>query len=153
MLQYKLQNQYQELIGMVEGLPVLFLIKQHNPEKWSIHENLAHLGRYQEIFEDRFKKILEESTPAFGRYKAESDAAFENWLKLDSRQIIQKSLTHRKQLSAFILTLSDEQIQRKGIHPKLGALNIEEWTRFFLLHESHHMYTVFWLIHEFRPLQ
>lgn len=40
---------------------------------WSARENLAHLGRYQEVFLERLNLILTESSPQFARYRAEED--------------------------------------------------------------------------------
>ena len=35
-----------------------------------------------------------------------------------------------------------------GHHPKYGALTLVEWTEFFLLHEAHHLFTLFKLLNE-----
>jgi hypothetical protein len=37
----------------------------------------------------------------------------------------------------------DDQLALKGTHPKYGTLMITEWTEFFLLHEAHHLFTLF----------
>jgi hypothetical protein len=35
-----------------------------------------------------------------------------------------------------------------AVHKKYGALTIMEWTEFFLLHEAHHIFTIFQLMHD-----
>jgi hypothetical protein len=43
--------------------------------------------------------------------------------------------------------LSPDKLDRTGIHPKYGKLNIIDWTEFFLLHEAHHLFAIFQLTH------
>ncbi len=147
-IKYRLRRQYDQIDPLIEGYPESFLEKRQIPDKWSIRENLAHLGRYQENFINRVKKILEEARPAFGRYKAEEDPGFEDWLALDARAIIVKTKASRKIIAENLISLNEQQLQRTGIHPKLGEMAISDWTEFFLLHESHHFYTIFWLVHD-----
>lgn len=49
-LKNNLNNQLAFLLQQLENVDKVFLKKQLIPQKWSIHEHLAHLGRYQEIF-------------------------------------------------------------------------------------------------------
>lgn len=146
----RLTNQYQHVIDLVTPYDDSFLIKHHRPEKWSISDNLAHLGRYQEIFEERINQILSSSKPDFGRYKAEDDEVFNDWLNLAVSTIISKTSQRREQLTASLQQLDAAALSKSGRHPKLGLLTITEWTAFFLLHESHHIYTMFWMVKEFR---
>jgi hypothetical protein len=52
----------------------------------------------------------------------------------------------RQEIVNLIGGLTDEQMSRTGTHSKFGSMNIVEWTEFFLLHEAHHIYTIFKLI-------
>ena len=47
--------------------------------KWSARENLAHIGRYHEIFLERVRRILAETSPQFARYRAEEDPGWQEW--------------------------------------------------------------------------
>ncbi|MGH7237346.1 MAG: DinB family protein, partial [Candidatus Saccharimonadales bacterium] len=53
------------------------------------------------------------------------------------REVIYQLITH---------TPADK-LERMGIHPKYGKLTVLDWTEFFLLHEAHHLYTIFQLAH------
>ena len=55
---YKLNNQYDWLLSLLENLDNTFLKTPPIPQKWSIQEHLAHLGRYHEIFFERLTVIL-----------------------------------------------------------------------------------------------
>ncbi|MDN5212575.1 DinB family protein [Fulvivirgaceae bacterium BMA12] len=148
--EFRLENQYQQLLQLIRGLDDGFISKQHRPEKWSIKENLAHLGRYQEIFLERIDRILVEDQPAFGRYKADNDPEFAKWRMLETSLITDKTIQGRAEIVAKLEGLSLDSLERQGHHPKLGLMTIFGWIEFFLLHESHHIYTVFWLVNEFR---
>ncbi len=145
----KLTNQFAWLLRLLENVDEVFLKKQLIPEKWSVHEHLAHLGRYQEIFLERLGVILNEEAPYLERYKAEADPKFYDWCDYTSEEIIEKTILTRKEIVARILDLTAAQIQAIGIHPKLGRMNVEEWTTFFLLHEAHHIYAIFGFKHRF----
>ena len=148
-LKDKLTNQLTWLLRLLENIDKAFLKKQPILQKWSIHEHLAHLGRYQEIFLERLAVILNGDVPLLERYKAENDPKFYDWCTWTSEEIMEKAILSRKKIIDKILDLTAEQIQEIGIHPKLGRMNVEEWTTFFLLHEAHHIYAIFGLKHRF----
>ena len=62
--EYRLRNQYDQLEDLIHGLSAQFMVKRHEAEKWSIHENIAHLARYHEIFMDRTDRILMGGDPS-----------------------------------------------------------------------------------------
>jgi len=123
-----------------------FLSQRPQPEKWSVHENLAHLGRYHEVFKDRLETIVNENKPAFGRYKCEDDPDAQKWMQLSTAKVLSKIHHLRAKLVEFLSDLTQDQLACKGVHPALGEMDIHGWIEFFLLHESHHLYTIFWLI-------
>src|SRR5207237_9871342 len=47
--------------------------------KWSATDNLAHLGRYHEVFAERLGRMLREDAPEFARYRADGDAGVAAW--------------------------------------------------------------------------
>lgn len=132
---------------MTEALTPSFVSSRQHPDKWSILENLAHLARYQEVFLQRLLLILSEEKPEVGRYKAEDDPGFTAWQALEQGQLMKRLERDRLDLIEFFENLSAAEWERQGIHPVLGALSIRDWLRFFLLHESHHLYTIFKIRH------
>ena len=151
-LTHRLQNQYDQIDLIISNCSETYVKYRHRLNKWSIHEHLAHLARYHEVFAERLNQILTVSSPSFERYVAEQDVQFTKWLnpKLETSDIISQTKKKRAELYTQLLQLSALQLQRIGIHPKLGKLTIEEWTQFFLFHESHHFYAIFKMIHEFK---
>jgi uncharacterized damage-inducible protein DinB len=119
------------------------LTKRSSPDKWSAHENLAHLGRYHEIFLERLHRILAEPNPAFARYRAEDDPSWDAWRQLLTSEVLDRMQSLRTKLVAELKQLSGDAFARTGVHPKFGKLTLAQWLEFFLVHEAHHLYMVF----------
>jgi hypothetical protein len=113
------------------------------PGKWTPHQNLAHLARYQWLFHDRVQKIRTHTEPVFSRYIAEYDFHFQKWEVLDRSNLLLDYKAGRKITNQLLHSCSRQEWERKGIHPIYGALTLKDWFKFFILHESHHMYTIF----------
>jgi hypothetical protein len=111
--------------------------------KWSVHEQLAHLGRYQEVFSERVNEILTASSPAFPRYAAEEDPGFANWKRRAVKANYDLLKAQRKILADSFKNLGALSLMRTGVHPLYGKLTLTEWVEFFLLHEAHHLFAIF----------
>ncbi|NJO02334.1 MAG: DinB family protein [Bacteroidia bacterium] len=142
----RLQSQIDVLNILLLGLDESAMQSHPMSGKWSIHENLAHLGRYQEIFRDRIKKILQEDKPLLTRYQAEEDPLFARWLDRDVTEIRHLLVLNRQEIYDFIRGISPDGFSRLGTHPKFGPLTLTQWIEFFLLHEAHHFYIILSLV-------
>ena len=141
----RLETQLATLPIFIDMLDAEALTQRPPSGKWSIHENMAHLGRYHEVFQARMQRILTEDGPNLGRYRAEDDAAFADWLALLPDDGVKRLHERRVGLINFVDGLNAEQLARKGVHPVLGEMNVVLWLEFFLLHEAHHLYRILWL--------
>jgi len=139
----RLQYQHKSLLDLVEGLSDEQIRMQVNPGKWSIFENIVHLQTYQHCAVTRIHRVLEEENPSFKRYTAEADPLFHDNCAKSTREIMQDMLTVRKEMSAGILSFSETDLKKTGVHPDFGKMNLVEWLNFFLLHEAHHLFTIF----------
>ena len=142
-LQVRLEQQPDALQFLLQGLSEEEISRQPAPGKWSIRENIAHLGRYHEVFAARVQQMLTTDTPGFEKYVAEQDPAFLQWCEKDIQAILLDFDDTRQHLNDLLNEIPTDQLSRTGIHPVYGAFNIESWTEFFLLHEAHHFFTIF----------
>jgi hypothetical protein len=115
--------------------------------KWSIHDNIAHLAKYQPVFNERIKQIVQEEGKVYERYSAETDPEFESWRSRSSKMLLEQLSADRIKLINHLQNLSSFEISRTGIHKVFGPMTVKQWTEFFLLHEAHHMLTIFRLVH------
>lgn len=139
----RLQYQHKSLLDLMDGLSDEQIRRQVNTGKWSIFENIVHLQTYQHTFISRVKRILEEDSPAFSAYTAEADPLFHDNCIKSSREIMQDLLTTRKEMCSGILSFKETDFEKTGLHPAYGNMNLLQWLNFFLLHEAHHLFTIF----------
>ena len=142
-LSTRLQYQHKSLLDIIDGLSDEMIRRKVTPGKWSIFENIVHLQTYQHVFCDRIKKMLAEDNPSFPRYVADTDPLFLDNCGKATREIMGDLITTRKEMSTGRLSMKDEDIKRAGTHPVFGAMSISQWLDFFLLHEAHHLFTIF----------
>lgn len=135
---------------MIDGLSDEIIRRQVIPGKWSIFENIVHLQTYQHTFCARMKQLLTGSEPTFTRYTAEADPMFLDNCHKTMREIIQDLLSMRKHMYNEIFALGEEDLAKTATHPVFGKMDILQWLNFFLLHEAHHMFTIFKLSGELR---
>jgi len=144
----RLQSQHLTIGEITRNLSPEKRISRPAPEKWNIHDNMAHLARYQIIFIDRIQTILLEDNPVFDRYTAEKDPGFTLFRNLFYPELLSSLEVQRKKIIELIQSLDKSKLSRKGAHKKYGNLDIIQWTEFFLLHEAHHIFTIFQLAHD-----
>jgi uncharacterized damage-inducible protein DinB len=146
----RLQYQHKSLMDIIDGLSDEQTRRAVNPGKWSIFENIVHLQTYQHTFISRVKQMLETNDPSFPRYSAETDPLFADNCGRSTREIIQDLLTVRKEMSAAMLSFTEADLAKTGTHPFFGKMTLTQWLNFFLLHESHHLFTIFKLTAELK---
>jgi uncharacterized damage-inducible protein DinB len=143
----RLKNQHKTIASIIIKLNNRQIQLHPVRGKWSIHENIAHLAKYQPVFIDRIRKIIAIDNPAFEVYKAENDDEFEIYCAFTTYELLKKISADREVIYHLINSLPTDKLERTGMHPKFGKLTVLEWMEFFLLHESHHLYTIFQLAH------
>jgi uncharacterized damage-inducible protein DinB len=116
--------------------------------KWSARENLAHIGRYHEIFLERLRRILAETSPQFARYRAEEDPGWQEWAPKPLEVVRSQITALRMKLIDTIAGLQAADYARVGIHSAFGEMTLSLWLEFFLVHEAHHLYVILQRIRE-----
>jgi hypothetical protein len=141
----RLQHQHETIYELIRGFSEEQLRQRLQPDKWSAFEQLAHLVSYQPVFMQRLRIIQQENEPAFNRYVADNDPAFIACCNRSLQDLLNDLSTQRSGITNYLMTLTNPAVRRTGLHPKYGSLTILEWTEFFLLHEAHHLFSIFML--------
>lgn len=127
---------------IVGGTPTHKLNSRSAVGRWSAHDHLAHLARYQHVFiQERCRRILLEDDPSIERYRAEEDPEWPSWQARRTEEIVDDLRAGRVQLSSLLGSLSTPEWDRVSLHPVAGSLRLVDWVSFFLIHEGHHLYT------------
>src|SRR5580658_9790648 len=98
----RLKTQHQAIEPILINVSDSRMLTRPQPGKWNIHDNVAHLAKYQPVFIDRVDRILLEDEPLFGRYKAEDDPEFETYRMWDMGTLIKQLIADRKKIYALV---------------------------------------------------
>lgn len=142
----RLRNQHLAIAELVVGTSNDKLTTPPAPGKWSALDNIAHLTRYQKIFIGRMHQILTEDVPVFDRYNGDLDPEFTPFRSIGLPELLDIINADRSTIFDLISGLTDTELLRIGVHPKYGRLTISKWAEFFVLHEAHHLFTIFQLV-------
>jgi uncharacterized damage-inducible protein DinB len=139
----RLRSQHQVIYELIKDLDNNLIEKQPAKDKWSIKDNIAHIAYYHLKFLSRMELILKGKENIFKRYYPDEDPDFIEWRQMKKEELLRKLETNRKKVVDFIGELKDTDLEKTGTHQKFGKMNIVQWIEFFLLHEAHHIYTIF----------
>lgn len=143
----RLQYQHTTIRSLIAGLSGQELKQIALPGKWSVFENIAHLTCYQPMFLRRLERIGTGDAPRFERYVADNDPQFAHYRDSSLAELLNGMDAHRAVIFSKLEGMSEDDLRRVGHHPKYGSMDVPAWTEFFLLHEAHHLYTIFMLIY------
>jgi|SRR6185437_316882 len=144
----RLHYQHTTIRDLIAGLDEPDLKYVIQPGKWSAFDNIAHLVCYQPMFLLRLERIQTEDSPAFERYVADNDPVFSGYRDLPLRDLLSDMDARRAVIFSKLQGMSEDDLRRVGHHPRYGMLDVRQWAEFFLLHEAHHLYTIFMLVQE-----
>jgi uncharacterized damage-inducible protein DinB len=139
----RLNSQHLAIKELIKNLDEEFINRRPETGKWSIKENLVHIVSYHQVLLMRLDKIIKSDNPYFDRYTSDDDNNFIKLQKLTSEELLIHLEEERKKVTDFIFKLNKNELQKPGTHQKFGKMNVVEWIEFFLLHEAHHIYTIF----------
>jgi DinB superfamily len=142
-IELRLSCQYESAMTLILSTDASLLKQRPATGKWSIFESFAHLVRYQNVFIQRVEKILSDENPRFERYSAEADSDFPKWLAFDKDKLLHILINDRFVVHNLFKELTDDELDKTGVHPAFGQLDLADWHEFFLLHEAHHIFTMF----------
>ena len=145
-IQSRLQFQHQTVSELINGYSEKDLKRQPIPGKWSAFENIVHLAVYQPVFHDRVDQILSGKNPSFQRYVADTDPDFIESLQKPLAEQLRHLHDVRTLIFQKITQSTPDQLSLTANHPKFGNLSLVQCTEFFLLHEAHHLFTIFQLV-------
>jgi uncharacterized damage-inducible protein DinB len=146
----RLNSQHLSVAVIIQNLDEDSLNKPAEAGKWSIRENLAHITGYHHTFLERVNKILEESIPYFKRYNTNDDPDYRKWHDFSTKELLRHLEECRQNMNTYLFNLTSNELSKTGTHQNFGTMNIIEWIEFFLLHEAHHIYTIFKISRQFK---
>jgi hypothetical protein len=142
----RLDAQFSSWTTVLGDLSAPVLDRAPAPEKWSAREHLAHVTRMHGVCAARIRVILARDRPLLPPYRAEKDPTWREWRAFSAPDLLATAAGRRAALIETAGDFSDAELARVGVHASLGSLALSEWLEFFLVHEAHHLYTIFKLV-------
>jgi len=146
----RLEYQHTTIRELITGLDEKDLKRVVNPGKWSAFDNIAHLACYQPVFLLRLERIQTEQSPTFERYVADNDPIYAEYRDLPLTELLSGMDARRAVILSKLGGMGEDDLRRVAHHPRYGKLDVRQWTEFFLLHEAHHLYTIFMLVQDLK---
>lgn len=129
-----------KLATLLDGLTPEDMERRGPAGQWCAREQLAHLGRYHEVFLERLRRMRTEDAPRLNRYRAEEDPEFASWQAMPEPAVREALVVRRREMVEVVRGMSEAELQRVGVHPMYGAMPLVRWLEFFFAHEGHHLY-------------
>lgn len=114
----------QQLADAVRGMTPEQINAAPIPGKWSTRQVICHIADFEPILSDRMMRVLVEDNPPL---RGGNPDVFAAGLAYDRRDInaeMDYIASGRKRMRPLLLSLSDEQFQRSGIHSERGPLTL-----------------------------
>lgn len=143
----RFRTQHLSLGEIMAAIPQETLQREIKPGKWTAFENAAHLAVFHPVYMERFQRILSENEPMFERYVWETDKQFAQYKSIRITALLDVYRKDREDMITFVDGLDAKALRRKGSHPVYGKFDMAQWVELFVLHEAHHLFTIFQLVH------
>jgi hypothetical protein len=139
----RLRRQAAEVKRLTQGLDEPALATRTVPGKWSLKELVCHFRRMEEIFGERFNRLLTEDNPSVIPYTPDGDEAFLNLAEQSTENVLEDYLCEREALCRRLESLTPADWHRKGRHPEFEHYDVHFQTEYMAHHEAHHIYQLF----------
>ncbi|HEX7102631.1 MAG TPA: DinB family protein [Nitrolancea sp.] len=110
------------------------------PEEWCVKEALGHIiEAEQRGFAGRIRIILDNDEPDFIAWDQEAVERERNDCARDLNDLLDEFTHMRSESCAMVRGLSTADLQRGGLHPKVGFLRVNDLLHEWLFHDRNHV--------------
>jgi len=135
-----LADNHAVLAGLVSDISEERLHARRGKGFWSIAEHVAHLAEAQTMIEGRVRRILSEDMPTFVPFFPDETAEKPPVPPVADSLVRFKA--GREAIMALLDAASDEDWQRRAVHPEYDDYGLRILARHILMHDHWHMYRI-----------
>jgi hypothetical protein len=139
----RLRAQAAEIQRLTAGLDETALATRSVPDKWSMKELICHFRRMEEIFRDRFARMLAEETTIVPYENPDGDDLFVALTRRPAAEVLDEFLQEREALCRTLDGLTPADWHRKAKHPQFPHYDVHFQVEYMAHHEAHHIYQLF----------
>lgn len=124
---------------LAEGLPENLLATRVN-DRWSVKEHIGHLIDLQPLDDRRLNEFLNETKVLSAAEIGNLTTEKANHRHKSIAEIIQAFTVGRDQLVGRLEVLSEDEVRRVALHPRLQEpMRLLDWVYFVAEHDDHHL--------------
>jgi hypothetical protein len=124
---------------LVEGVPHAMLIRRID-ERWSVNEHIGHLIDLDELDHTRLDEFMAGAATLSAADMSNRRTHEAGYNDVVTGTILDYFRARRSELVERLEELSDEQIGRTAMHPRLQKpMRLVDWTYFVAEHDDHHV--------------
>lgn len=139
----RLRAQAAEIQRLTAGLDDASLATRSVAGKWSMKELICHFARMEEVFGDRFNRMLSEEATIVPYDNPDGDPAFIAMTTRPAADVLREFLAAREALCRRLETLTPFEWHRKAKHPEYPHYDLHFQVEYMVHHEAHHIYQLF----------
>src|SRR5947209_16246310 len=123
----------------VSGMSREQMLSRPIPGKWSTLEVVCHLADFEPILADRMKRVIAEDRPQLLAADENRFAAALAYHDRDLEEELALIEQTRSQMARILRTLSDDALERVGVHSERGPRTLEQLLTGTTSHITHHL--------------
>jgi hypothetical protein len=139
----RLRRQAAEVRRLTRGLDETQLATPTIPGKWSLKELVCHFRRMEQVFGERFERLLTDDNPPIVPYSPDGDAALLALQAHPTEEVLEDYLREREALCRRLEAITPADWHRKGQHPEYERFDVHFQVEYMAHHEAHHIYQLF----------
>jgi hypothetical protein len=128
-----------KLERLIRGATTSKLRKRPAPDKWSVHEILAHLAETEIVGSFRMRMILGAPGTPIPAFDQDAWVISGHYEKRDPRKSLEQFRGLREANLALLKSLRPEQWKHYGVHSERGQETIERIATMFAGHDLNHL--------------
>lgn len=131
----------EKLRALLEGLSEEELRRPEGEGRWAVLDVLAHLGDLEMVYAVRMRDILAGSGD-----RTLQPLAQDAWIQRVHRrgdetrdELLEQFAFHRRMNLALFARLTDEELERTGVHPQYGTMSVRDIRGRLERHDAKHL--------------
>jgi uncharacterized damage-inducible protein DinB len=135
----RLRGTPSRIADLIRGVPHSMLIRRID-NKWSVNEHIGHLIDLDELDHTRLDEFI-AGAPQLSAADMSNQRTYQaGYNDVVASTILDYFRARRAELVERLEELSDEQIQRTALHPRLQEqMRLVDWVYFVAEHDDHHL--------------
>jgi uncharacterized damage-inducible protein DinB len=129
-----------KLAAAVSGLSAKVLNYRPAPNKWCIHEIVAHLADSEIVFAYRFRQVLADTEPTFSPIDQDKWAAQLGYMDAPIAELIAQYALERHHNLRLLRRIGLGDLGKSGFHPeRKKQVTLEEMIGYWSRHGTSHL--------------